>query len=791
MQKKSLLFIFRCIFCSLFCVASFTPASGTHIVGGELYYEYLGNNQYEITLIVYRDCFFGVPPFDDPASIGIYDNPFSNLVQQLLLSPLDSVTLPPSITSPCFIPPVNICYRQATYQTIVTLPPTASGYWLVYQRCCRNNSILNIVHPEERGATYTAFIPGTSTFSQNGNPRYTYLPPTFVCLNQPFTFDHSAIDPDGDSIAYELCTPLDYNAPGFPLPQPPNPPPYTEVPWQPPYSLNNVISGTPMAIDPVTGVLTCTPGTQGQFVFGVCANEFRNGIYLSTTRRDFQVNVVPCNTIVVAALQNPILNCDDNSVTFVNQSQNAASYFWDFGDNATLADTSHLFSPTYLYPDTGVYTVTLIAYSGILPACNDTVIGTVYVYPGYSVTANVFTTVCSPVVQFTDSTLSNYTTVHWNWNFGDGVTDTVHNPVHIYSAPGNYTAHLTMTSDKGCTDTVSLPVPLNFVSATIASTVPARCKGECNGQALGSYITGIPPFSYQWSDPAMQTTALAVNLCAGTYTITITDSSGCVSDTVAVITEPDTLDLVVSSINDYCNNACIGYAIADASGGNGGYIYSWNDPANQTDHIASSLCVGDYTVVLTDSKGCLDSASVQVPYVDSVPSVIATASQYTIYEGQSTNLFSTHSSGYIYDWSPSATLSVNNIPDPVSTPVQTTEYLVEVTDSNGCKVQDTVLIRVLEVTCKEPEIFVPNAFTPNNNNENDVLLVRGNTIESLYFAVYDRWGEKMFETEDQKVGWNGIYKDAEVPPGVFVYYMKAFCYDKSELILKGNITVIR
>ncbi|MEP7263184.1 MAG: PKD domain-containing protein [Bacteroidota bacterium] len=791
MQKNSFLFIVKCIFCSLFCLGSFTPASGTHIVGGELYYKYLGGDQYEITLIVYRDCFFGVPPFDDPASIGVFDNPFNNLIQQLLLSPLDSVLLPPSITSPCFIPPVNICYRQATYRTTITLPANGSGYWLVYQRCCRNNSILNIVHPEERGATYTAFIPGTSTFSQNSNPRFTYLPPTFVCLGIPFTFDHSAIDFENDSIVYELCTPLDFNSPGNPLPQPPDPPPYSDVPWQVPFSLSNILGGTPMAIDPVSGILTCTPNTQGQFVFGVCANEFRNGIYLSTTRRDFQVNVVPCNTIVVAALQNPILNCDDNSVTFVNQSQNAASYFWNFGDTATLADTSHLFSPTYLYPDTGIYNVQLVAYSGIQPACNDTVTGTVYVYPGYSAAASVFTTPCSPVVQFTDTTFSSYSTVHWDWNFGDGVTDTTHNPVHIYSAPGFYTAHLTLTSDKGCTDTVTLTVPLNFVSATIASSLPARCKGECNGQALASYITGVAPFSYQWSDPALQTTALAVNLCAGNYVVTVTDSSGCVSAAPVLITEPDTLDLIVSAINDYCNHACVCYAIADADGGNGGYIYLWNDPANQSERIATSLCAGDYTIVVTDSKGCIDSAGIQVPYLDSLPSVIATASAYTIYEGQSTNLFSTHSSVYIYNWTPSVTLSESTIPDPLSTPPQTTQYLVEVTDSNGCKVRDTVLIRVIEVTCKEPEIFVPNAFTPNDNNENDVLLVRGNTIETLYFAVYDRWGEKVFETENQNKGWDGIYNGAKVAPGVFVYYMKAVCYDKSELILKGNITVIR
>jgi len=72
-----------------------------------------------------------------------------------------------------------------------------------------------------------------------------------------------------------------------------------------------------------------------------------------------------------------------------------------------------------------------------------------------------------------------------------------------------------------------------------------------------------------------------------------------------------------------------------------------------------------------------------------------------------------------------------------------------------------------------------------------VLFVRGNTLETMYFAVYDRWGEKIFETENKSIGWDGLYNGEKVPPGVFVYYLKAVCYDKSELITKGNVTVIR
>lgn len=780
----------------LFCISSclFTSnVQATHIVGGELYYRYLGNSNYEITLIVYRDCYFGVPPFDDPASIGIYDNPFYNLVQEVLVSTSDSVQLPPSITSTCFIPPVSICYVKATYRDTVTLPANGSGYWLVYQRCCRNNTILNIDHPEDRGATYTAFIPGTQSYSQNSNPVYTSLPPTFICQNIPFVFDHSATDPEGDSIVYEICEPLDYAGfQGNPMPQPPFPPPYSIVPWRPPYNLGNVLGGTPMEINSSTGQLTCTPSTVGQFVFGICAHEYRGGVYLSTTRRDYQVNVVPCSAIVVAAIQDPILSCDDNSVTFVNQSVNAGSYHWDFGDNSNPNDTSNEVQPVYLYPDTGTYTVQLIAYSPIDLECNDTITGTVYVYPGYDADASVATIPCSPDVQFTDVALSSaYYTAGWYWDFGDGDTSTAHNPSHTYPGAGNYTTQFISTSDRGCSDTIIIDVNLNYATVNIAAIDPVRCYGECNGQALAGLLYGIPPFSIQWNDSLNQQTQTAVDLCAGDYEVIVTDSAGCIDSVEVTIPQPDLLNVTAVSLSDYCRQACIGYAISNTTGGNSGYQYQWNDPATQNTPVASGLCSGNFNLWVTDSRGCQDSVSVNVPYADSLPYVEATANPPVIYEGQITQLNATVAPGYIYNWTYDPTLNSTSISNPIGNPVVDVDYYITVIDSNGCTVYDTVSVRVINVTCKEPEVFVPNAFTPNDDHENDVLFVRGNTVETMYFAVYDRWGEKIFETEDKSTGWDGFYNGEKVSPGVFVYYLKAVCYDKSELISKGNVTVIR
>ncbi len=308
----------------------------THIVGGELYYQYLGNNLYQIRLTVYRDCYFGVPPFDNPASVGIFDAN-NQLIQSINMLVNDSSTVPPTVNSPCFIPPTDVCYRVANYYATVSLPPAPGGYQLAYQRCCRNQTILNIVNPLSTGATFYANIP--ASVPDNGNPVFNELPPPFICSGLPFVFDHSATDPDGDSLVYELCTPFTGASQNIPQPQPPFNPPYSNIVWQPPFQLSNMLGGTPMTIDPQTGLLTATPNTIGQFVIGICVNEYRNGVLLSKTRRDYQINVVSCPTLVVAALQTPILTCGSNTVQFTNNSFGAGSYFWDFGDPTNSSDS--------------------------------------------------------------------------------------------------------------------------------------------------------------------------------------------------------------------------------------------------------------------------------------------------------------------------------------------------------------------------------------------------------------------------------------------------------------------
>jgi len=357
----------------LFC--SKASLFATHIVGGEITYRCLGNDSYEITLTVYRDCYNGVPNFDNPAALGIYEKGQegdSILIRRISMpyNAFSNDTLPILLNNPCLTVPPDVCVHKATYVTLTTLPFNPNGYILAYQRCCRNKLIRNLPDPLNTGISFVAEISAESQLLCNSGATFDNWPPVAICVHQPINFDHSASDLDSDSLAYRLCTP--YNGPDSirPAPNPPLAPPYLELLWlDPPYNLSNILGGDPLIIDPYTGFMTGVPNIIGNFVVGVCVDEFRNGELLSTTRRDFQYNVADCGE-PNAAFFLPDILCDTLTVQFVNQSTNTNFFRWYFDWGNDLSQTSTSFSPTHTYPDTGFYTVALIAAVGF--PCADT-----------------------------------------------------------------------------------------------------------------------------------------------------------------------------------------------------------------------------------------------------------------------------------------------------------------------------------------------------------------------------------------------------------------------------------
>ena len=201
MRKKLYLVIFAGL---LFCF----PLFGKHIIGGVINYEYKGNGKYFFTMRIYRDCKGGGAPFDgEPgdkgAVIGVFReiNGINQAVTQFE-EPLKSKKPVEPPFYPCMAVPPDICVEEGIYEWEFTIPdfPSKAAYHFVYQRCCRNSTITNIVNPQNSGATYEIVITPEAQAAGSSSPIFKNFPPTVVCANAPFVFDHAATDKDGDSL---------------------------------------------------------------------------------------------------------------------------------------------------------------------------------------------------------------------------------------------------------------------------------------------------------------------------------------------------------------------------------------------------------------------------------------------------------------------------------------------------------------------------------------------------------------------------------------------------------------
>ena len=158
--------------------------------------------------------------------------------------------------------------------------------------------------------------------------------------------------------------------------------------------------------------------------------------------------------------------------------------------------------------------------------------------------------------------------------------------------------------------------------------------------------------------------------------------------------------------------------------------------------------------------------------------------------GSTVQLSARPTNGVSYVWSPATEVSDPSIQNPTAFITQTTTFHVTISDGI-CTRSDSVTVTVYEMNCDEPDIFVPDAFTPNGDGNNDTLFVRGRFISTMNLKIFDRWGEIVFQTSRQSEGWDATFKGKPVDPAVFVYWLKVTCADGQDFFKKGNVTVIR
>ncbi|HHJ50807.1 MAG TPA: hypothetical protein ENJ88_07915, partial [Phaeodactylibacter sp.] len=183
-----------------------TNLHAAHIIGGEINYECLGDDNYRFYMTIYRDCAGGGAPFDGVigapfnATITIYQG--DNEIPFTTINPgAPTITsIPPDLSNPCLIAPPGVCVEEGVYTFTANLPYTGDSYHIVYQRCCRNNTISNIINPGNTGATYYMELTPKAQQVCNNSPIFNTFPPIVICKGEPIDFYFSATDPDGDEL---------------------------------------------------------------------------------------------------------------------------------------------------------------------------------------------------------------------------------------------------------------------------------------------------------------------------------------------------------------------------------------------------------------------------------------------------------------------------------------------------------------------------------------------------------------------------------------------------------------
>ncbi|NND33387.1 MAG: gliding motility-associated C-terminal domain-containing protein, partial [Saprospiraceae bacterium] len=196
-----------------------------------------------------------------------------------------------------------------------------------------------------------------------------------------------------------------------------------------------------------------------------------------------------------------------------------------------------------------------------------------------------------------------------------------------------------------------------------------------------------------------------------------------------------------------------------------------------------------YTAVIFFEDGCMVMDSITVEVSD-LTRFTASADPDTIFFGESTTLTATPEEGATYMWEPSDVLETPNANTTVAIPDQNTTFTVNITDAGGCMTMREVPVVVIMVQCEPPFVFLPNAFSPNGDNSNDVLFVRGKYIEEMDFFIYDRWGQLVFESHDPAQGWDGSFKGNALAPDVYGYYLRILCIGGDQHMEKGNVTIL-
>lgn len=657
------------------------PAYASHIVGGELTYSFLSYNStqtevsYQVTMNLYRDP-LGID-FPVQVDFGIFIEDELGLWSSYKVAervPISSLDIIVPQTDPCktsFLSDNEL--QAATYSFEVTLEVSDHNYMIAYQACCRNFAINNVMSSGDIGAVYDIVITPEAQRLANNSPTYNAIPPQFVCANFDVNVDHSATDADGDSLVYKFCVPLspginDNSAPDCCGCVTPNPyrctPPYDELVFINGFSASEPMGGDPVvAIDAQSGLINGIPSDQGAYVVAVCVEEYRDGVLLSSVRRDFQFIVIVCNENLQASvaadnyISTPDTNqeiayyesCGELTQDIINLSTDEI-YIQDYNWQIFDADDNLIYAEEGLnsrdvqitFPSHGLYSGYMILNDGA--TCYDTAFMQFNIAEDINLSFEIdYDTCLAGPVQFLNT--STPEDIEYNWSLGDGSSISNYSTDHIYPDRGTYDISLIAIDSIGCTDTLYRSVdwyPIQLVAPDTIKIDSLLCYHDSifiydnwvyNSGVYYNYL----PFENSSCDsiveayfveftPAILTTRMEIDICDGesyTFQNRPLSVSGLYSDTLISVDGCDSIVelqlLALEHTESYINeNICEGDSyifdndslvlsglyidtLLNANNCDSIILLELNVKINSTTEIDISICENDFYLYQNDT----------------------------------------------------------------------------------------------------------------------------------------------------------------------------------------------
>jgi gliding motility-associated-like protein len=462
--------------------------------------------------------------------------------------------------------------------------------------------------------------------------------------------------------------------------------------------------------------------------------------------------------------------CLGESVTFTGGG--ADTYVWDLGvtDGAPFTP---LTAGTFTHTVTGTNTTT---------GCENTATVTLEVVSAPSVTASVDNAeICiGESVTFTGGGADTYT---WDMGVTDGVAFTP-------PAPGVFTFTVTGTTlSSGCENTATVNVDVNALPTVNANADDIEI---CFGQSVT--LTGSGADTYIW-DMGITNGVPYTPATIGSFTFNVTGTTaiGCVGtdDITIEVIECEDVVAAFSEFNSLCVGDCITFT--DQSTGT---IESWEwDFGGASEPTTSSLqnpavcfnTVGTYDITLTVTN-VNGTTAATTSSITINPSPTLTAYNDTIIDiGGNADLIAVSSSTGTITWEPNRDVACDNCFITTASPQDSTTFTATLIDENGCKAEASMFVLVNYIEA----IGVPTGFSPNNDGENDILFVKGYGIKSMQLSVYNRYGELVFQSNDQNIGWDGTFQNKDQNPGVFTWVLQYNLISDRKGLMKGNTTLVR